>query len=580
MATSYLTPGVYIEEVPSANQTIAGVGTNTAGFIGIVDGEVSYPEFLSDDAYQANLKAEQDKLFNFDDFSDKGLQAKRTQADKDLGVAKKALKDATDKIDAPTTGPKAVLAAAATKRDTVNANAAATQAEKDAAKSDVTNAQKALDTAQKELPSLQSAVDEKQAMLNELDSLLKLDEKDRVKQAKSDAREKARATVPRYERKTFKVEVPAGEAKLCTNFSEYQKRFGPWSAYSADDAAGKSSDEMPLTGHQILSHGVHSFFINGGTRCFVARVRKDNLAGDLETALNNFESVESISLVVFPGNSSDPAVSAALVAHCEKTKYRFAILDAPAAPLDKEGELDLQLLTYDSATPLLPARTKHAAVYFPYVEMIDPALQLQQANLTAIPSKYKGLVCVPSSGAVAGIYARTDVQRGVFKAPANASVLGAQNVKYYISRSAQAGLNPQGVNCIRTLNGDITVWGARTCGGDENGEWRYVNVRRTFLFIAKSIDEGTQWVVFEPNDATLWGKVRRNVGAFLTTVWRDGALFGSTPEEAFYVKCDAENNPPDSREIGRLVIEVGVSIVKPAEFVIFRITQGTNTVVA
>jgi phage tail sheath protein FI len=382
--------------------------------------------------------------------------------------------------------------------------------------------------------------------------------------------------VPRYALRTFAVKAPATQAKLCTNFSEFQARFGRWSAYPAASASLGDSAAIEPNGHQILSHAVFGFFNNGGKRAFVARVRKDNLADDLQQALETMESVEAISLVAFPGYSSDPKISSALVAHCEKTKYRFAILDAPSAPVDAQGALDLQQLTYDSAKPALPFRTKHAAVYFPYIEVVDPALQLQQANLEAIPSKYKGLVCVPPSGAIAGIYARTDVQRGVFKAPANASVLGAQNVKYYVSRNAQEGLNPQGVNCIRTLNGDITVWGARTCGGDENGEWRYINVRRTYLYIAKSIDEGTQWVVFEPNDATLWGKVRRNITAFLTTVWRDGALFGATAEEAFYVKCDAENNPPETREVGRLVVEVGVSIVKPAEFVIIRITQGSR----
>jgi hypothetical protein len=177
---------------------------------------------------------------------------------------------------------------------------------------------------------------------------------------------------------------------------------------------------------------------------------------------------------------------------------------------------------------------------------------------------------------MAGIYARVDEQRGVHKAPANEAVLGALNVKYYVGKPKQELLNPQGVNVIRNMNGNITVWGARTIGGDRNGEWKYVNVRRFFLFLAESIDEGTQWVVFEPNDQALWGKIRRNVGAFLTNVWRSGALFGSTPEEAFYVKCDEELNPPEVRDVGQVITEIGVAIVRPAEFVIFRITQSTG----
>ncbi len=238
------------------------------------------------------------------------------------------------------------------------------------------------------------------------------------------------------------------------------------------------------------------------------------------------------------------------------------------------GNLDLSLLNYDNLNNVLPKTNKNAAFYFPYVEVMDPAKQLQdQDPARGVPLKQRGKVCVPPSGHVAGIYARTDEERGVHKAPANASVLGALNVKYYIGRPKHELLNPQGVNVIRNINGNITVWGARTIGGDKNTEWKYVSVRRLFLYLRESIDEGTQWVVFEPNDRALWGKIRRNVSAFLTNVWRAGALFGSTPAEAFYVKCDDETNPPEVREVGQVVTEIGVAIVRPAEFVIFRVTQ-------
>jgi hypothetical protein len=174
---------------------------------------------------------------------------------------------------------------------------------------------------------------------------------------------------------------------------------------------------------------------------------------------------------------------------------------------------------------------------------------------------------------MAGIYARVDTNRGVHKAPANEEVRGALGLKYLISKSQQDGLNPNGVNCIRELNGSLLVWGARTLGGDKNGEWKYINVRRLFLFLRESIDEGTQWVVFEPNDQTLWAKIRLNIGAFLTNVWRDGALFGSTPQEAFFVRCDETTNPLSVREEGKVITEIGVAVTKPAEFVIFRISQ-------
>ena len=163
--------------------------------------------------------------------------------------------------------------------------------------------------------------------------------------------------------------------------------------------------------------------------------------------------------------------------------------------------------------------------------------------------------------------------RGVHKAPANEVIRGALGVETPVSKAGQAGLNPEDINVIRKFDGNITVWGAHTLAGKEIADWRYINVRRLFLFLRESIDEGTQWVVFEPNDASLWAKITRNVTAFLTNVWRAGALFGSTPQQAFYVKCDAETNPPDVRDLGQVVTEIGVAVVKPAEFVIFRITQ-------
>jgi phage tail sheath protein FI len=174
---------------------------------------------------------------------------------------------------------------------------------------------------------------------------------------------------------------------------------------------------------------------------------------------------------------------------------------------------------------------------------------------------------------MAGIYARVDTQRGVHKAPANETVLGAVGLKYNLSKAKQDGLNPQGINCIRSLNGNIRVWGARTLGGDGNGEFKYINIRRLFNFLRESLDEGTQWTVFEPNAPDLWAAIRRNVTAFLTIVWRSGALFGNTPEQAFYVKCDEETNPPEIRDQGQVITEIGVAVVKPAEFVVFRISQ-------
>jgi uncharacterized protein len=241
-----------------------------------------------------------------------------------------------------------------------------------------------------------------------------------------------------------------------------------------------------------------------------------------------------------------------IIAHCETAKDRVAILDAPPDMLPQDL-LDwyLNKAGYDS---------KFATLYYPWLEVMDP--------LSKRP------LLVPPSGHVAGIWARTDTTRGVHKAPANEVVLGVNGLGFQLTHSEQGELNRTGVNCIRSFPGrGIRIWGARTLSSDP--EWRYLNVRRLFNYVAESIMEGTQWAVFEPNDERLWSSLRISVSNFLTRTWREGALFGATPEEAFYVKCDAETNPPDVVEAGQVVVEIGIAPVKPAEFVIFLISQFT-----
>jgi uncharacterized protein len=343
----------------------------------------------------------------------------------------------------------------------------------------------------------------------------------------------------------------AGDVLLCTNYSEFTRAFG-----------GFSTD----TGQRNLAHAVYGFFNNGGTRCFVTRVAQ---SGDIGTvALPAFAARDEIALVAAPGITTATARSA-IVDHCRASEDRFAILDMDEQA-ETGGVLDLQRLDPDAETTIVPPNSDYAAVYWPWVQVYDPATGVQDPDAT-------GYQYVPPSGHMAGIYARVDTLRGVHKAPANEVVRGALGLRYMLSRAAQGGLNPRGINAIRELNGNIRVWGARTLGGDQNGEWKYVNVRRLFLFLRESIDEGTQWVVFEPNDSTLWAKISRNVTAFLTNVWRNGALLGSTPEEAFFVKCDAETNPPEVRDQGMVIAVIGVAVVRPAEFVIFRISQMAPT---
>ncbi len=242
-------------------------------------------------------------------------------------------------------------------------------------------------------------------------------------------------------------------------------------------------------------------------------------------------------------------VQLAMINHCEAMGDRMAIID-PLPDLSpqevkawRQGETN-----YDS---------KYAALYYPWITVGGP---------DGRP------MAMPPSGHMAGIWARNDNERGVHKAPANEVVRGALAAVTPITKGEQDTLNPIGVNCIRSFAGrGVRVWGARTLSSDP--AWRYVNVRRLFNFVEKSIEMGTQWVVFEPNNPELWAKIRRDVGAFLTGMWREGMLFGATPSEAFFVKCDEELNPTDVRDRGQLFIDVGLAPVKPAEFVIFRLSQ-------
>jgi len=563
--TTYLAPGVYVEEVPSAQQPIAGVGTNTVGFIGVVDDFIYRPEPVEDYnpvTAQAIITLRQNK----GKLESEAAKAAKAQIESNI----LRLKDEVQKAAAEVT--------AVEKRVT---DAAPDSPEKARAESALARARTRQEQKEKEQKQLES----------DLQALLAGSPPGPAAPPAAGAEAAPPKPIPEEELLTrdvirpyaltkFEVKADPFDTLLCTNFSEYTSRFG---SFSADDpnTAGKALHP----GHRALTHAVYGFFKNGGTRCFVARIKPGAGSGpgaeakpndaDIDRALEAMESIDAIAIVAAPG-LSEQQYWGKLVDHCEKCEDRFAILDPPA-DVGTNTELDIKKLSYETPDNVLPQRNKNAAFYFPHIEVIDPATQMQDEDPSrGVPLKYRGRVYVPPSGHIAGIYARTDEQRGVHKAPANTAVLGALDVKYYVGKPKQELLNPQGVNCIRNMNGDINVWGARTIGGDQNGEWKYVSVRRFFLFLRESIDEGTQWVVFEPNDYALWGKIRRNVSAFLTNVWRTGALFGLTPEESFYVKCDAETNPPEVRDVGMVVTEIGVAIVRPAEFVVFRVTQSVG----
>jgi len=564
-STSYLAPGVYVEEVPSAQQPIAGVGTNTVAFLGIVPDVIYYPEpnpdydpVLAQAAIRlATLQAQLQGVRGEEDRTriEREMATLRQRFETDIARLRREIAELGEQISRLAQEERS----APSDTDAESASGSGDQLRELTARQ--VAQQQELDQAETTLRGLQNEPIAPAAPAQELDEAALL---------------RASLLQPYILRK-FEVEVEPYDTKLCTNFTEYTNRFGPFPADFPEPAptTPEVRDLLDST-HRALTHAVYGFFKNGGTRCFVARVKPHGSAADIDRALTAFESIDAVAIIAAPGMST-PGVWNQLVAHCDNNRDRFAILDCREEVVGTDGELDLRLLSYDTPGNFLPQRSKNAAFYFPYIEVVDPAKQIQdQDPARRVPAKYWGRLYVPPSGHIAGIYARTDEERGVHKAPANSPILGALNVKYYISKQKQELLNPQGVNCIRNMNGNITVWGARTIGGDKNSEWKYINVRRFFLFLSESIDEGTQWVVFEPNDPALWGKIRRNVSAFLTNVWRSGALFGLTPEESFYVKCDAENNPPEVRDLGMVVTEIGVAIVRPAEFVIFRVTQATG----
>jgi Bacteriophage tail sheath protein len=277
------------------------------------------------------------------------------------------------------------------------------------------------------------------------------------------------------------------------------------------------------------------------------------------TGLVAFEDIDDISIVAAPGSTEGyedenlGAEAAAtvnlLIAHAQRMRYRIAVLDSGLG----------QSITQVRA---MRARldSSYAALYYPWVKVLSPLTGRE--------------ILLPPSGFVAGIYARNDTQRAVFKAPANEVVNLAIGFEQLLDKSQQDVLNPEAVNCFRYFEGrGYRLWGARTVSSDP--EWKYVNLRRYFAYLEHSVEKGTQWAVFEPNGEALWANLRRTVEDFLLNEWRVGALLGDKPEKAYFVRCDRSTMTQNDLDNGRLVCLIGVAPLRPAEYVIFRIGQWT-----
>lgn len=334
---------------------------------------------------------------------------------------------------------------------------------------------------------------------------------------------------------------PVDQALPVSSFSEFEKHYGTDLENS------------------FLPYSVLHFFNNGGKRLYVARVpgRTDRQPPeeDYQSAFSLLDSIKDLSIVATPGVGSTSMVSFG-ASYCERRRDSFFI-----------GELGTGQTTVEEAQEFinhLAVKNSYAALYFPWLEMSDPL------------SASSGLIKVPPTGFVAGLYARTDEERGVWKAPAGvaARLLGASGPAVKVTDREQEVLNPIGVNVIRAFptTGPV-VWGARTLGTTDHPEYRYVPVRRLTIFLERSIGEGLGWAIFEPNGEPLWARLRQSIEDFMTALYRSGAFQGRTPAEAFFVKCDGETTTPSDIETGRVNILVGFAPLKPAEFIIIRISQ-------
>jgi phage tail sheath protein FI len=509
----YLAPGVYLEEIEIGAKPIEGVSTSTAGFLGPTERGPTSPKFVT----------------NFGDFQNKfgGFVEGSYLA---YGVAGFFSNGGQRCFVGRVTG-KGAVASSASLMGTVDDN------EKDIMK--ITTVGPG-DWGNNVAVILEPATLFKEGK----NQLFKLTVKywKKIVEAEGENITGADVVLAQENNPPDVVEVYDNLSHIAASSDYYEKRINDISKIIQVEMV---EEGVPKLQTILLENG------NKGSEITSADYKGIETAPPGErTGLVAFEEIDEINIVCVPDETSNnlKGLTDYIVEHCEKMKDRFAILQAGQS-------------AGDVARLEPPNDSKYAGFYYPWIYMIDPVTNNKKL--------------VPAGGHIAGIYARSDTERGVHKAPANEVVRGAQELQFNLTKAEQDILNPKGVNCIRAFPGrGIRVWGARTTSSDPL--WKYLNVRRLFLYVEESIEQGTQWVVFEPNNERLWARVKQSITQFLTTVWRDGALMGLTPDEAFFVKCDRTTMTQDDIDNGRLIVMIGIAPVKPAEFVIFRIAQWTG----
>ncbi|HVC33097.1 MAG TPA: phage tail sheath subtilisin-like domain-containing protein [Chloroflexota bacterium] len=541
MATSYQTPGVYVEEMPPGSQPIEGVGTSVAAFIGFAEmGPRNKPTLIT------NWSQFVEKFGSFHDgyylahsvygyFANGGGTCFVVNIAPSL-APQAMIPAASDGNTKPSLEIYAIRQGLSTPGLTVDIDYGDGFAALPPGPATPASAEESKPGDPKPKASTPAA--------KPADGGAKGPDSSTPFSLKV---KRGRDVLEEYEGATMDRESPKYVEMLVNGASQY--------IWLSPPAAKAAMIPAPRPGNFALQTPA-STALQVSTSDFMGKIQD-------RSGIEGLEAVDEITIVCAPdlmsaykrgliGDDALVGLQKAMLTHCEGMQDRVAIIDAPPG-LDPQGMLEWRNKTMIDS--------QYGALYYPWIKVLDP-----------LDPTGKRLLSIPPCGHMAGIWARTDSERGVHKAPANEVVRGAVDVAQEITHGEQGLLNPKGVNCIRTFGTrGIRVWGARTLSSD--AAWKYINVRRLFNYIEESIKQGTQWAVFEPNNFSLWQQLKRDITSFLLRPYRDGALFGATQDQAFYVKCDSETNPPDVIDAGIVIVEVGICPTKPAEFVVFRVRQ-------